>query len=71
MIMIFHSGVPKFLGVEAFSTAVFLINRLSSSSLAFDTPYSCLYGFHLNYSTLRVFGSRCYPYTWNTNRNKF
>jgi len=68
MTMIFHSGVPKFLGVEAFSTTVFLINRLPSSSLAFDTPYSRLYGFHPNYSTLHVFGSRCYPYTWNTKK---
>lgn len=71
MTMIFHSGVPKFLWIEAFATTVFLINRLPSSSLAFDTPYSRLYGSHPNYSTLRVFGSRCYPYTWNTKRNKF
>lgn len=71
MTMIFHSGVPKFLWVEAFTTATFLINRLSSSSLNFDTPYHRLVGSHPNYSILRVFGSRCYPYTWNTKKNKF
>ena len=52
MTLIFHSGVPKFLWVEAFTTAAFLINHLPSSSLAFDTPYFRLYGSHPKYSIL-------------------
>lgn len=70
MTMLFHSGLPKFLWVEAFTTATFLINRLSSS-LNIGTPYYRLHGSHPNYSILRVFGSRCYLYTWDTKTNKF
>ena len=59
MTMIFHSGVPKFLWVEAFTTTTFLINQLPSSSLTLDTPYYRLYGYHPNHSILPAFGSRC------------
>jgi hypothetical protein len=69
--MLFHSGVPLFLWVEAFTTAVHLINRLPSSSLNFETPYFALHGTHPNYSSLGVFGSKCFPYTWDTRRHKF
>ena len=58
MTMLFHSGAPLCLWVEAFTTTVFLINRLSSSSLNFETPYFVLHGTHLNYSSLRIFGSK-------------
>ncbi|KAJ6866233.1 Retrovirus-related Pol polyprotein from transposon TNT 1-94 [Populus alba x Populus x berolinensis] len=71
MTMLFHSGTPLFLWVEAFSTAVYLINRLPSSALNSDTPYFRLHGKHPIYSSLRIFGSRCFPYTWDTRRNKF
>lgn len=71
MTMLFHSGVPLFLWFEAFTTAVHLINRLPSSPLNFETPYFALHGTHPNYSSLRVFGSKCFPYTWDTRRHKF
>ena len=71
MTMIFHNGVPNFLLVEAFTTTTFLINRLPSSSINFNSPYFRLYGVHHNYYVLRVFGTRCYPYTWDTKKNKF
>ena len=57
MTMIFHSGVPNFLWVEAFTTTTFLINRLPSSSVNFNSPYFRLYGVHPNYFILRVFGT--------------
>ena len=69
--MIFHSGVPNFLLVEAFTTTTFSINRLPLSSINFNSPYFRLYGIHPNYSILRMFGPRCYPYTWDTKKNKF
>lgn len=50
MTMIFHSGVPHSLWVEAFTTATFLINRLPSSFLNFTSAYFLLYGNHPNYS---------------------
>ncbi|KAK2458167.1 putative mitochondrial protein [Trifolium repens] len=71
MTMLFHSGAPLFLWVEAFTTVVYLINRLPSSSLKSETPYFTLHGTHPNYSSLRVFGSKCFPYTWDTRRHKF
>nr|KYP45480.1 Retrovirus-related Pol polyprotein from transposon TNT 1-94 [Cajanus cajan] len=71
MTLLFHSGAPLFLWVEAFITAVHLINRLPSSSLNFETPYFALHGTHPDYTSLRVFGSKCFPYTWDTRRHKF
>ena len=47
------------------------MNRLPSSAIKFDTPYHQVHNRHPDYSCLRVFGSRCYPYTWDTKRNKF
>ena len=69
--MLFHSGAPLFLWVEAFSTAVYLINRLPSSALNSETPYFALHDTHLDYTSLRVFGSKCFPYTWDTRQHKF
>ncbi|KZV57610.1 hypothetical protein F511_03070 [Dorcoceras hygrometricum] len=71
MSMLFHCGAPLYLWVEAFATAVFLINRLPSTSLDTDTPFFKLHKVHTNYSFLRVFGSRCFPYTWDTRKHKF
>jgi hypothetical protein len=69
--MLFHSNAPLFLWVEAFTTAVYLMNRLPSSTLNFESPYFMLHGNHPTYSSLRVFGSKCFPYTWDTKQNKF
>jgi hypothetical protein len=71
MTMLFHSGAPLFMWVEAFSTVVYLINRLPTSALNYETPYFTLHGNHPNYTSLRVFGSKCFPYTWDTWQNKF
>ena len=71
MTMLFHSNAPLFLWVEAFTTAVYLMNRLPSSALNFESPYFMLHGNHPTYSSLRVFGSKCFPYTWDTKQNKF
>ena len=53
--MLFHSGTPLFLWVEAFTIVVYLINRLSSSALNSDTPYFILHGKHPIYSSLCIF----------------
>ena len=58
----FHARVLLSLWVEAFSTAVFLINRLLSPSLAGKTPYELLFGKQPDYSMLRTFGCLCFPY---------
>lgn len=70
MTMLFHCGAPLFLWVEAFTTAVYLMIRLPSSTLNF-VPYFALHGMHSIYSSLRAFGSKSFPYTWDTRRHKF
>ena len=42
--LMINSGVPKHLWVEAFTTAVYLINRLPSSVINMQFPFSALYG---------------------------
>lgn len=56
--LLFHANLPKALWVEAFSTAVYLINRLPSSALAMNTPFHKLYGKYPDYCSLKVFGCR-------------
>jgi hypothetical protein len=68
---LFHSGTPLFLSVQDFTTAVYLINWLSSFALVFETPYFKLHGHHPNYSVSRVFGFKYFPYTWDTRQHKF
>ena len=69
--MLFHSSAPLSLWVEAFATSMFLINWLPSSSIHFDTPYFMLHGTHPDYTSFRVFGYKCFPYTWNTRNHNF
>jgi hypothetical protein len=47
------------------------MNCLPSSTLNFETPYFALHGTHPNYSSLRAFGSKCFPYTWDIRKHKF
>lgn len=54
MTMLFHSNAPLFLWVEAFSTAVYLMIRLPSSAINFETPYFKLHGIRPVYSLLRI-----------------
>jgi hypothetical protein len=60
--LMFHAHVPVSLWVEAFSTAVFLINRLPSPSLDGKTPYEILFSKSPDYSMLRTFRCLCFPY---------
>lgn len=44
----------------ALSTAVYLINRLPSSSINFQVPYTVLFKIKLDYKFLRVFDCACF-----------
>jgi hypothetical protein len=46
---------------EAFLTTTYLINRLPSKTINFDTPYGRLFHTKPTYSSLRVFGCACWP----------
>ena len=54
--MLFHACLPKNLWLEAFLTAVYLINRLPSSTIGMHTPFFKLHGIHPDYKSLKVFG---------------
>ncbi|GAB2277530.1 hypothetical protein Dimus_039233 [Dionaea muscipula] len=69
--MMMHANVSKIFWVEAFTIAVFLINRLPTRVLDWDSPYARLFGHAPDYGSLRVFGSRCYPYLWDRKDSKF
>ncbi|KAL6323598.1 hypothetical protein AAG906_039189 [Vitis piasezkii] len=66
MTMLFHSGAPLFLWVETFSTTVYLINRLPSSTLNSETPYFALHGTHPDYTSLPLHFDSWLPHTNST-----
>ena len=68
--MMIALSIPKRFWVEAFTTTVFLINWLLSNNLGMSSPFSLLYGREPKYSSLRVFGCRCFPYLRNYSSDK-
>ena len=69
--MLFHVKLPKFFWVEAFLTAVFLIYRLPSQAIAMESPFYRLFSRHPDYSMLKLFGCRCFPYLKDRASTKF
>jgi transposase InsO family protein len=62
--------MPHNLWVEAFCTAISLINRLPTPILQGTSPYKLLFGVSPDYTFLRVFGCICYPYLGDYVTNK-
>jgi hypothetical protein len=54
------SSVPPHFCAKAVSTATYLINTQSSSTLQGGIPFERLYGKTSDYSRLRLFGCVCY-----------
>uniref|UniRef100_A0A6N2NJZ1 CCHC-type domain-containing protein n=1 Tax=Salix viminalis TaxID=40686 RepID=A0A6N2NJZ1_SALVM len=54
--LLIESSVPTKFWVEALSTAVYLINRLPTVTLNYDSPYLCLFGIPPEYKSLHTFG---------------
>ncbi|MCI01597.1 retrovirus-related pol polyprotein from transposon tnt 1-94, partial [Trifolium medium] len=55
---------------EAFSTSVYLINRLPSSVNPNESPYSLLFEKEPDYDVLKPFGCACYPCLKPYNQHK-
>jgi hypothetical protein len=56
-----HAHVPLQYWDDAFSTACYLINRLPTPLLNYNTPYETLFHTKPNYPFLKVFGCACWP----------
>lgn len=65
-----HAFVPKEYWPEAFSTAVYLINRLPTPVLHGKMPFESLFGQSPDYHFLRVFGSACWLNLCPFNKHK-
>eukprot|EP00268_Persea_americana_P013925 TRINITY_DN16169_c0_g1_i2.p1 TRINITY_DN16169_c0_g1~~TRINITY_DN16169_c0_g1_i2.p1 ORF type:complete len:660 (-),score=55.01 TRINITY_DN16169_c0_g1_i2:23-2002(-) len=57
-----HSHVPTKYWLDAFNTAVFLINRMVLTPSSPQSPYEKLFCHSPDYSSLRVFGCACFPW---------
>lgn len=54
-----QASLPQKFSLEAFSTSMFLINRLPMAQLKFDTSYTKLTNNILDYKFLKIFGCTC------------
>jgi transposase InsO family protein len=68
--LLLDSSVPSKFWVEALSTAIYLINRLPSQVLNFDSPYYRLYHEAPSYSDLHTFGCVCFVHLPSNERHK-
>ena len=68
--LLLESFVPSKFWVEALCTAVYLINRLPSRVLNFDSPYYHLYHKHPNYLDMHTFGCVCFVHLPPHERHK-
>lgn len=70
--LMFQSKVPQQLWADAFLTATYLGNLLPSLALPGNiSPYEALVKKPPVYTSLRVFGSSCYPFLRPYGQNKF
>jgi hypothetical protein len=69
--LLFQNNVPKFFWSEVVLTAVYLINRLSSVTLNFKTPFENFYGRKNDLGHLKVFGNTCFVYTHKLDKLDF
>ncbi|KAI3719151.1 hypothetical protein L6452_20045 [Arctium lappa] len=60
--MLFNSKLPASYWVDAFSSAVFIINRLPTTILDGKSPFELLYSQAPDYTTFRAFGCRVFPF---------
>ena len=65
-----NAALPLRFWSHAFQSAIYLINRMPTPILNFDTPYRKLFGQKPKYTSLQVFGCLCYPWFRPYNTHK-
>ncbi|KAK9073175.1 hypothetical protein SSX86_007499 [Deinandra increscens subsp. villosa] len=60
--MMFNANVQPIYWVQAFSTAVYIINRLPTKVLGNTSPFECLFQQPPVYDNFHTFGCRVFPY---------
>ncbi|PKU70484.1 Retrovirus-related Pol polyprotein from transposon TNT 1-94 [Dendrobium catenatum] len=60
--LLIHSHAPSQLWADALHTAIYLINRLPTSTLNNNTPFQQLYNHPPAYSHMKIFRCLCYPW---------
>jgi histone deacetylase 1/2 len=65
-----HAHMPLKFWDEAFLAATYLINRVPSKVISFQTPLERLYHVKPDYPSLRVFGCACWPNHRPYNKHK-
>lgn len=68
--LLHHANLPNTYWSYAFSTAVYLINRLPTPVLNLSSPYASLFGTAPNYTKLKIFGCLCFPWLCPYRSNK-
>ena len=68
--MLQGKGLSNGFWVEAINIAVYLKNRSPTKCLGFKTPFEALFGFKIEMSHLRVFGSKAFAHIPKTHRKK-
>jgi GAG-pre-integrase domain len=59
----FNANIPMQYWSDVFESVTFIINRLPSSALEFQTPYQLLFNKPPDYKFFKTIGCKCYPYT--------
>jgi len=59
--LLHHATLPLQFWDYAFTTAVYLINRLPTASLNFAIPFVTLFNKDLDFHFLKTFGCACFP----------
>lgn len=68
--MIFNSRIPNAYWVDAFSSAVYIINRLPTKVLDGKSPFELLFSQVPHYSNFRAYGCLVFPYLRDYSENK-
>ena len=70
LMLLTHSHLPPKFWDCAFEKSIFLINRLPTKSLHFQSPYQFLNGHTPDYNFLSIFGCFCFSYLGSYKQHK-